>query len=190
MMCGRSFRYPCRSSLKVFFDPSLATGLFLAEEVGQKGFCFCGLPVEGDQDERVGDDEETEGEEGEEERGGEDGADEDRADDEGPEGHEEEGQDMGMDADADEGAFGGIDEVAACDGLPGVVPAEDAADDEAVGIEAADVGLGGVVAYEEGPVLPRMEIGFEAIMNLVAGQVCREGIFFKEKIFHGNRVKG
>lgn len=65
------------------------------------------------------------------------------------------------------------------------MPAEDAADDEAIGIEAADVGLGGVVAYEERPILARMEVGFEPIVDLVAGQVCREGIFFEEKIFHG-----
>ena len=92
---------------------------------------------------------------------------------------------MGMNPNADGGAFGGIDEMAACNGLPGVVPAEDAADDEAIGIEAADVGLGGVVSYEEGPVLTWMEVGFQPVVDLVAGQVCREGIFFEEKIFHG-----
>lgn len=80
----------------------------LVEKVGQESFCFCGLLVEGHQDERVGDDEETEGEEGEEEGGGEDGADEDGTDDEGPEGHEEQGHDMGLDADGDGRAGGGV----------------------------------------------------------------------------------
>ena len=107
-------------------------------------FCFGGFFIEVQDDEGMGDDEHAEWEEGKEKRVGEDGADEDGGDHEGPERHEEEGQDMGVDADRDVGSFGGVDEVAVGDGLPGVMPVEDAADDKAILVEAADIGAGGV----------------------------------------------
>lgn len=114
------------------------------KEIGQEKFCFGGFSIEVDDDEGVGGDQQAEREEGKEQRMGEDGADEDGGNDERPKGHEEEGHDMGVDADRDVCSFGGIDEVTVGDGLPGVMPVEDAADDEAVLVEAADVGAGGV----------------------------------------------
>ena len=141
----------------------------LLQQAGQEAFCPGGFLIEVEEDEGMGGDQEAEGEKGEEGGGGEDGADEDRGDDEGPERHEEQGQDMGVDADRDIGAFWGIDEVAVCDGLPGVVPLEDPADDEAVGIEAADIGAGGV-ADDEGEVLAGLEVGFQALADLCDGE--------------------
>jgi len=109
--------------------------------------------------------EHAEGEEGEEEGMGVEGADEDGGDDEGPEGHEEEGQDMGMDADGEEGAFGGVYEMTAGDGLPGIVPAEDAADDEAVRIDVADIGPVGFEG-DEWEVLSGFEVDFQPLPDL------------------------
>jgi len=114
------------------------------KEIREEQFCLGGFFIEVDDDEGMGGDEHAEREEGKEQGMGEDGADEHRGDDEGPEGHEEEGQDMGVDPDGDTGSGGGVDEMAVGDGLPGVVPVEDPADDETVLVEAADIGAGGV----------------------------------------------
>ena len=137
----------------------------LLEQGGEEALCAGCFFVEVKEDEGMGGDQQAEGEKGEEEGLGVDGADEDGGDDEGPEGHEEQGHDMGMDADRDIGALGGIDEVAVGDGLPGVVPLEDTTDDEAIGVEAADIGAGGVADYE-GEVLSGLEVGFQALADL------------------------
>ena len=117
----------------------------------------------------MGCDQHAEGEEGEPECAGKDCADEDRGDHEGPEGHEKEGHDMRVHADRDMSSFGGVYEVPVCDGLPGVVPVEDAADDEAIMVETADVGAGGV-ADKKREVLAGLEVGFEALADLCHGE--------------------
>ena len=97
---------------------------------------------------------------------------------------------MGVDADVDVCAFGGIDEMAVCDGLPGVVPGEDAADDEAFGVEAADVRMAGGVTDYEWQVLPGFEVGLQALPDLCDGEFCREGIPFVKEIFHRMSLAG
>lgn len=142
----------------------------LFEEMGKEGLCPGALLVEVDEDQCVRDDEEGQREERKEQGFGKDGSDENRCTDEGPEGHEEEGHDMGMDADRDGGPVLGIYKMAVGDGLPGVVPGEDAADDETIGIEAADVGAGCGGPGEEWEILAGLEVGFEALADLRNGE--------------------
>lgn len=133
----------------------------------------------------MGRDQHAEREEREEQGMCVDGPYKDGGDDEGPEGHEEEGQDMGVDADGNEGAIRGVNEVTAGDGLPGIVPAEDAADDEAVGVDMADIGTGGLVRYEW-EVLSGLEVVFQPLPDRCDREGCRHAIFFKKKISHAN----
>lgn len=142
------------------------------EQAGQEAFGPGGFLIEVEKDQGMGGDQQAKGEEGEEEGGGVDGADEDRGDDEGPESHEKKGHNMGVDADGDVGSIGGVDKMAVGDGLPGVVPVEDTADDEAILVEAADVGAGGV-ADQEGEVLARFEVGFQALADLHGREMGR-----------------
>lgn len=161
----------------------------LLEEGGQECFGFGGLPVKPEQDEGMGHNQKKEREERQDRRGRKDEADEDGGDDKGPEGHDDERKDMGLHADGDGGPVLGVGKVAGGDGLPGVVPGEDPTNGEAIGVEVANIGLGGV-SREEWPVAPGIEVGFQALPDFAEGQVRRQGIFFKKKIFHGNRMMG
>src|SRR5258708_4712228 len=144
----------------------------LAEEVDKESFCFGGFLVKVKENQGMSRDQQAEGEEREEHCGGEDGADEDRGDDEGPEGHEEEGHDMRVDPHGDLCSFGGIYEVTVGDGLPGVVPGQDAANDEAVCVEAADIGPAGVTGHKW-EILSGLEVGFQALADLCGREPCR-----------------